>query len=367
MKQITILLFLAALIMQIHPRFPVTARAQQQAPAPVVAATVKKIELRSPVTFVGTVRPIMRSRVSSEIEGLVIDYPVEEGQYVKKGDVLSRFNTRPISIQLEEARASRKEAEARYELANKNYARFKDLHDRGVASLQQMQDAESEKNALKARIDQLQSRIEGYQYDLQRSALKAPFNGFISKEFTEVGQWINEGDPVVEIINIDQVDIVVDVPERYSGYIVTGTKPVIFIDALPGREFSGVVKSIIPQSDERARTFPVKVRVNNDKNILKSGMAARVGFNIGKKVDALMVPKDAIVLSSRGKMVFVVENGSVRPVPVQTSTAYKDLIQVNGDLVPGQLVVIRGNERLRPGQSVNITNKDELPENKKIQ
>jgi len=303
----------------------VGVRAQAPPPAPVVVSKVEEQKVQRPVTLVGAVQPNTRSVIASEIAGLVEKFPAEEGDYVKKGDLLLEFQTRTLEIALREARAAKREAQARFELANKNFARFRELHEKGISSVQQFQDAESEKQALGARISQLQAQIERHEYDLARSKVVAPFNGYITREYTEVGQWINEGGSVVELIDMDTVEISVDVPERYVNLVKLNEKVIMNFDALPDLAVEGRIGSIVPQADREARTFPVKVEVANNDHIIKSGMVARVSFLIGEPVNVKLVPKDAVVEFNKASMLFVVANGVANPVPVTRGIAYNNL------------------------------------------
>jgi multidrug efflux pump subunit AcrA (membrane-fusion protein) len=144
------------------------------------------------------------------------------------------------------------------------------------------------------------------------------------------------------------------------------------IPAIPGPPLSGVVAAIVPQADVQARTFPVKVRVKNtlseDGPVVKSGMYARVVLPTGSKQTAMLASKDALVLGGVQPVVFVVDaatdskQGKVRPVPVKIGFADGSMIQVSGDIQAGQLVVVQGNERLQPGQVVQIQRMQSEPE-----
>ena len=154
---------------------PFQSLAQAPPPAPVVVDKVQEETLQKPITLVGAVEPDKRSIIASEIEGLVEGLPGKEGTYVEKGDVIAKFNTRTIEIDLKEAQANKREAQARYQLANKNLSRFQELEAKGVASIQQLQDAEAEKSAWGARIAQFQAQVDGYKYDVEKSQIVAPF------------------------------------------------------------------------------------------------------------------------------------------------------------------------------------------------
>ena len=218
------------------------AFSQSPPPAPVFAVEVQETQVKTPVTFVGEVRPIRRSLVASEIAGLVDSFPVSEGKLVKKGEILAKFRTKSLEIDLAEARASKREAQARYNLADKNYRRFSELHEKGIASLQELQDAESEKNAFVARKAQLQAQIESNKYDIRRSIIRAPFRGYITKEHTEIGQWVNEGGPIVELVDISSLKIKVDVPERHISNISMNDSVELSFDALENKRIEGKAK-----------------------------------------------------------------------------------------------------------------------------
>ncbi len=344
---------------------PLQSLAQARPPAPVVVYKVQEKTLQKPVTLVGTVEPDKRSIIASEIEGLVESMPVNEGKFVNKGDVIAKFNTRTIEIDLNEAKANKREAQARYQLAKQNLVRFQELEKKGVASIQQLQDAESEKSALRARISQFQAQVDGLEYDIEKSNILAPFSGYVTEEYTEVGQWVEKGGPVVELIDIEVAEVNIDMPERYISKVKTGLKVNVIFDALPDLNLEGDITFLVPQADRETRTFPVKINLENKKGMIKSGMVARVSFPIGEPSTVKLVPKDAIVSQNNTNFIYVVNEGTAQPLPVSTGMAFEDKIQVIGPVQIGQLVVVKGNERLMPNQPVKILNK-EIEQNNKV-
>lgn len=344
------------LIQLVFILFSLTTLSYPQSPpeTPVITARVEYRQLRRPVTFVGSVVPFKSSVIASEVEGLVDNIPVSEGDYVKKGDVLAEFKTDTLELQLKEARSSKQEAMSRYTLAKNNLKRFIELHDKGIASIQELQDAESEKNAWGAKVSQLDSQINIHEYNLSVSSIKAPFNGYVVNKYTEVGQWVQEGGAVVELIKADRLKIIINLPESYVSKLDRNDKVLVKFDALPDMTVETVVDAIVPKADEQARTFPVRIVLQNENNLIKSGMVARASFLIGDEQPVTLVPKDAIVEFNKNKMVYVIEDNVAKPVPVTPGFAFKDMIQVTGPLSEGQQVVVRGNERLRPEQPVKI-------------
>lgn len=332
--------------------------AQGPPPAPVVVDQVQEQTIQKPVTLVGAVEPDKRSIIASEIEGLVESLPGTEGTFVNKGDVIAKFNTRSLQIDLNEAKANKREAQARYQLARKNLDRFQELEQKGVASTQQLQDAESEKSALNARIAQFQAKVEGLEYDIEQSNITAPFSGFVTKEYTEVGQWVQKGGPVVELIDISVAEIGIDMPERYISKVKKGLSVNVNFDSLPNKNIQGEITSLVPQADRESRTFPVKIKLDNEDGIIKSGMVARVSFPIGNPSTVKLVPKDAVVTQNNAHFIYIINEGAAQPLPVTTGIAFEDKIQVIAPVEPGQQVVVKGNERLMPNQAVKILNEN---------
>lgn len=341
-----------------------TASAFSQAPppTPVEVALVEEKVLNRPVSFVGNVVPFKRSVIASEVEGLVSNFPAYEGLFVKQGEVLVEFKTSTLELNLKEAKASKQEAASRYTLARNNLKRIQNLHDKGVASIQELQDAQSERNAWFARLTQLKSQIEQDEYDLGVSRIKAPFTGFVVAKHTEVGQWVEEGGQVLELIEIDKLKIVINIPENFVGKLKHEDRVIVNFDALPGNDFDAKVDAIVPQADRESRTFPIIIVLQNKDYLIKSGMVARASFLIGDEQPVKLVPKDAIIEFNKSKMVYVVNEGVAQPVPVSPGFAFEDMIQVSGELLKGQQVVIRGNERLRPNQPVKIINGSDSPQ-----
>ncbi len=206
----------------------------------------------------------------------------------------------------------------------------------------------------KALVQSRQAAVAYLEDKIARTAISAPFPGVVVKEHTEVGQWLSEGAPVVELLDLSAVDVTVPVPERYVAQIRLDDETALVFDALGGRSFKGRVVRVIPQADAESRTFPVKVRVANPRGDIRSGMFARVTFPVERGTRALVVPKDALVSRGPVELLYVVADGKVRQVAVKRGQSSKGWVAVEGPVEEGQLVVVRGNERLRDGMAVTI-------------
>lgn len=385
-------------------------------PSPVRVAPVQVRTILGGQTYVGTATPIRRSIIGSAVAGRIVEFVCNEGDYVKKGEVLAQILTGTIEIELaganaelevrqaelnesikafpaekEQATARSAAARARYEHAQSKLERVQALRKKASISDEAVDEASSAaleteatyrdaeaarhmifEGARQLKIEQLKAKVQAQQEvvrliedRLSKYTVKAYFDGYVTAEFTEVGHWIKDGEPVVEVAELDSMDVRVNVPEDHVVQLAKGNVVRVEIGALPGRPFTGAIEAIVPQADLRARTFPVLIRVANprtkDGHLLKGGMLARAVLPVGKQEQALLISKDAIVLGGKVPMVYAVDAdsstpgvGSVRPVPVELGVADGSDIQIRGQLKPGDLIVVEGNERLRPGQPVNF-------------
>ncbi len=396
-------LFLGALLLSWSR--PATTLAQRGRTAVVEVAAVQQQTIAQPVTFVATVEPSHRSQVASEIEGIVEQLYVEEGQHVTQGKPLLRLRQERLRITLkalqatasryrqelkelqngsrpevvEEARAAVEEAEAELARARRERGRQLGLSARGVTAVQSREDADTafevaQKRLLRVRkqyevvvqgprperIAQAEAQYRAAQaevarvkYDVDRSQVLAPFSGFVITKHTDLGEWLGQGDPVMTLIELSQAHITVPIPERYLPHVALGSSGLVQFDALPNMTTQGKVIRIIPQATA-SRTFPVTVEVANPQGHIKSGFFARVTLTVGEEQNALLVPKDAIVTQGPRQIVYAVRDQKATPVPVERRTFYQGFAVVTGPLKAGEHVVIRGNERLRPGQAVRI-------------
>lgn len=406
------------------------ARAQTQPPEAVAVVTIVQREVASGQMFIGGVYASRKSVVGSAVDGRMIDFFIEEGDRVQmvtegdppvvRGQPIAQLLTKTISIEIasakavaalkthalaeleagsrpeeiEQARAAFEAARAIKEYRESRYRRTKLLYEQGkTTSLEDLEESLSASLAAeqswlsakavhelavqgprKERIDQARAEAEAAREQvnlledrLSKFTIRAPFNGYIVAKRTEVGAWLTQGDPVVEVVQLDPIDVRVAVPEAYISQVHAGSEARIRLDSAPEAVIVGEVYRIIPQADDRSRTFPVIVRLTNPEergeHLLKAGMLARVVLGVGQRQAALMVPKDALVLNGPMSSVVIAQGGSAtmpstaRVVPVELGIAENDLIQLidrTGTLQAGQTVVVRGNERLRTGQPIQI-------------
>jgi RND family efflux transporter MFP subunit len=322
--------------------------------APVRVAPVVEDMVSDQVTLVGTTEAIARSMIAAEVSGSVIEFPVREGDFVRKGQVLARLRATDLALRLKAAEATREKVRSNLVFAEKELDRYTRLKGTDSIAESKYDKALDDYKSLKNELLRTEAEIELLRDDIQKKTVVAPFTGFVAEEHTQVGEWINVGGPVVTLLDLGQIRITVDVPERYAIQLSQDSPVRVVVTSLSNDTFSGKISAVLPQGDMNARTFPVRIELANADLKIRSGMESTATFNLGTKKKALLVPKDAIVTAGTNRIVFVVAGSVAQPIPVQVIGYYDGNVAVEGPLQPGAQVVIRGNERLMPGQPVQI-------------
>ena len=329
-------------------------KGKEPPPSPVQVAVVKTKTVSNQISLVGTTEAIAKSTVASEIAGLVEHFPIKEGDFVKKGGLLANLKETELRLRLKGAAAAKKRIQANLQNAEKELTRVSKLKETNSIAEKQYDTAFYTYRALSQELLQEESEIELLEYELKQQKVLAPFSGFVAKEHTQIGEWINKGGPVVTLLDLDKVQITVDVPERYSVLLAPRGNVNVSIKSVSNNSISGKIYSVLPQGNPDSRTFPVRIHIESPGHKIKSGMEAMVTFNLTTEKKALLVPKDAVVTAGNNRLVFMVNDDKAIPVPVKIIGYYDGDVAVEGNLNPGIQVVIRGNERLRPGQAVVV-------------
>lgn len=328
-----------------------TVFAQESPPMLVVTSDAKSGMIADKTEFVGTVYYRVVSEVAGEVRGKVDAVMFDEAGRVKKGEALVALDAELLKKSIQSTRASYEEALAGLEKATLDYGRIEALHRQGLVSEQAYDDGRLKRAGAEKKAASLKAVLEGSEAELGKKTIRAPFDGVVLKRNVEKGEWLDEGAPVATVAYIDEVDVVVNVPEEVMRAVKTGMEVEV---RAAGREFMGRVVAVVPGGDVKTRTFPVKIRIRNDGSFA-GGMDARVSLPRGGKVGAVVVPRDALVSKFGSTVVFVAEGGKARMVPVQVVGYSGSIAGVRGDgIKEGMKVVVKGNERLNDGQPVNI-------------
>ncbi len=322
-------------------------------PAQVVVSEVGSGMIAPESEFIGSVYYQEVSDVASEVNGVVEEVKFEEGQRVKKGHVLVKLSSDLLNKTLQATSASYEQVLSDLEKAKLDLKRAENLYRNELLSEQSYDEQRFTVNGLEKKSASLRADVERLEVELQKKTIKAPFGGVVIKKYVERGEWLFQGASVATIAKDDVVHIVAEVPEGIIRYIAQGMN----IKVRTGLgEITGKVFAIVPRGDISTRTIPVKIRAKNILSLLE-GMEAQVSLPTGEKKKTFTVNRDAVITVFGNTVVFAVIDSKAKMIPVNV-VGYKNMtagVYTEG-LEEGMKVVVKGNERLRDGQAVNIIN-----------
>ena len=326
----------------------------QGPPATPVRHTEARLhQVKGSLALTGSVESRRISVVASEVEGIVEQLVAREGDRVDKGQPLVKLRPTNVELRLQAIRGQLQEAVARQSLARTSLDRSRGLFKEQIISQQQLDDAASEFEAWQGRVSQLEAEVARLEDDLDRTVVRAPFYGIVVRELVAEGEWLGAGGAVTELLDYRDLEVTVNVPESSFAGLSIGSPAQVVISSLGNLEVPGQVRAVVPRADSRARTFPVKIAIDNAEGQIAVGMLARVHLSIGESRETVIVPKDAIVEQGRQKVVFrIQDDGTVERLSVEIGSATGAWVGITGDLAVGDRIVTRGNERVFPGQAV---------------
>ncbi len=340
-------------------------RAQGYGPRAVEVMSVVEREVAPTIQLVGTVRPQCSVTVASEIAGVVERLPADEGMFVKKGTSLCSLRDAPLRFALAESESSVNELEAALGAAGSDLSKAQFEHDRTERLFKLDRSSEKERSDTIADLESAKARQRQAEWALAaakavaslradrlaRASIAAPFDGYIVAKLTERGAWVDSGGDVVELVDLSTVRVRVNVPEAFVNFCRVGELAMVEVES----QTKGYVRSIsrvIPRADERARTFPIDIDVENPDALLKAGMFVRASVPSGARGRQLLAHKNAVVMRGPSPTVFVVrstEKGqTAEEIKVKVEFEVHDHVALSAaNLAAGDVVVVRGNEFLR--------------------
>jgi RND family efflux transporter MFP subunit len=327
--------------------------------------------------------------VAAETAGRVVSAPVERGTPVVQGAELVRLSSTETDAQLKEAEANAAQLEARLglttggtfdvnavpevqnakagaDLAQAEFARIKSLLDQRVVSQSEYdqrrtqaeaarQQYDAAKNGASQQFQMLQAaraRVALARKAVADTVVRAPFSGSVAQRLVAVGDYVNRGTKVAVVVRVNPLRVQLTIPEQFISAVRVG-QPVNFeVDAYPGRQFTGTIKYVSPslQADQRALT--IEAIVPNPNGMLKPGLFATARIERAERTSAVLVPKQAVQITSGTSRVFVVAGDHVEDRIVTTGDTVGELIEVTTGLKSGERVATKNVGQLADGTKV---------------
>ena len=326
------------------------AQAQDQAPpAPVAVARVTEGNLNATITATGTVVSRNDARLAAEVTGR-LDWVAEPGTRVARGAPLARVDSRTLELQLREDEAQLARLGANVDLLNTQLARLNAL-PAGTVSQSQIDEAAARHAMSKQELEQARAARDRTQHLIGRAVIRAPFPGHVVERMRQLGEFVSAGGEVLRLMDTSNVEVVARAPVAEAAHLAVGQKVIVRGDA---KQAESRIRAIVPVGDERSRLLEVRVGLADGGWTI--GSAVRVDLPAARVASSLVVPRDAVIVRADGAHVFRIAKGDIAErVVVRLGNGSSDRVEVEGGLVAGDRVIVRGGERLRAGQAVTIS------------
>ena len=339
----------------------------QGGPTRVGVATVDKVQIADTRPVIGQLVAAVEAKIATRTAGIVDAVAVEIGEVVAKDQVIATLDRGQLDLErstavaeVEVAKAGLTVAEAEAKRAQLGFERQAALRSSGAFSRSRFEDLEQDaaraRGALgraRAQLQQAQAKLAEVDYRLRHAEIRAPFHGVVIARQAQPGAYTPVGSQVVTLLDTDRLEIEADVPVELIAGLAPGVQiPAVFSD---NSKLKATVRAVVPVQDVSTRTRPVRFSLdlaNLERSLLARGKSVTLQVPASAPRSALAVPKDALVQNGTGWMVYAVVEGQAQPRPVDLGQPVAERIEITRGLSEGDVVVVRGNERLRPGQKV---------------
>ncbi len=322
-------------------------------PARVMVGKVVQEEVAPTQSITGVLYYERVSDVSTEVAGLVDEVTVHLGDRVKKGDVMVHLNTELLDKEIALTRARIAQVELRITNTEKNYNRLAALYEHSGVSEKDFddahyafQDARMEKQAMEESLGRLLLQHG-------RSVIKAPFDGVVLSKDVDRGAWVQQGKQLVSLGATADLFVRAPIGEEMLRYILPGSQVNLVVNAF-GTATTGTIAGIDPIADVKTKNVFVKIRIE-PIDLIAENMSAKVDLPSGDKKTLAVFSRAGLIKFQGKDFIYTVKEGKAAILPVNIVAYLGEKVAVdNPYIVPGMVVVVEGNERLRPDQPVTV-------------
>jgi membrane fusion protein, multidrug efflux system len=314
-------------------------------PVTVEVGKVERMTLTDDALAVGSLRSRQGVMLRPEVSGRIARLGFQDGQRVRRGQLLVQLDDTLQQAQL-------KQAEAQAGIARTNLQRSRELLAQSFVSQSSV-----DQNAAALQVAEAQVALA--QAQLSRMRVTAPFDGLAGIRKVELGDYVKDGADLVNIEDVSSMSVDFSLPERYLARVRTGQPVEVTLDALPGQKFNGRVEALDSSVDANGRALLVRAMVENPGALLKAGMFARPRVVFAVRENALVVPEEALVPLGARQVLFTVIDGEggkkvSRRVDAQVGMRLPGKVELLGGVAAGDVVVTAGQARLLRGDALPV-------------
>lgn len=324
-----------------------------QEPAVVVEVAKANVLRVAPRRWVpGSVVSRNDARLATSAAGR-LDYVAEVGTRVRVGERIAKLEDQAVRLRVEDAKAEVARIEAQRSMSERQLQRVEKLANSSISQTQ-LDEVRSQLAVLTAQLQQAQVRQRSAQHDLEQTELRAPFPGVVTERLAQRGEYVATGAAIARLVDTVRLEVRAQGPLPLVGMVRSEM-------SLPvkagGKQFQANVRTVVPVGEERSRQFELRLTLPN--SALTVGTPIELGLPEREATDALVVPRDAIVLRQDGNYLMRVRSdGTAERVAIATDASDGDLVTIRGAVSAGDTVVVRGIERLQNGQRVTVITRE---------
>ena len=303
----------------------------------VEVAKIAAVDFSDEASAVGNLKSNESVVMRPETAGRIAAVNFKDGAIVSKGAVLVTLDAAVQEAELQQARAN-------LALAQSNHKRNQELLEKKFVTAQALDNSAATLKVQEAAVQLAEAKVG-------RMRIKAPFNGMVGLRNVSVGDYVKEGQDLINIEDIGTLRVDFKLPETYLGRVVKGQIVEVSTDALPGEQFKAVLDAVDPMVDQNGRAISSRARLDNANGRLRPGMFVRVRLLFGERKNVLMAPEQAIVPGAQ-PTVFKVVDGKAVATKVKLGVRRAAQVEITEGLAAGDVVVTAGQLKLRDGAPV---------------
>ncbi len=329
---------------------------------PVATAPVFAIDLEDRIEATGELLAPQHAEIASEISGRITQIVLDEGAAAEVGASVLEIDPERRQLELVTMRAGLFEAQTALVNQRRATERVRELHRRTVASESDLEQAETQLRLADSRLSAAGARVGVAERALADASVRAPFSGLVAQRFVSVGEFVQPGTKLFELVSLDPIEVEFRLAEVDSSRVAVGQQVAVRVAPYPDEVFEAHVTVISPMIDARTRTLRVKAALENQEGRLRPGLFARADLGVSRRSGVLMIPEEAILQRSDGSVVFrMVGEDRVQRQVVELGVFRNGQVEVVSGLDARDHIVTRGHTSLVDGSTVMVRNIDGSP------
>ncbi len=331
---------------------PAAARVMELAAVDIATVTSGPLETIVPLS--GTLRPLNQTLLKSKVAGELRELPMREGESVRKGQVVARFDEVELRARVAEKRANVEATRAQLDLARKTWSMNADLLSKGFISQNAADNVANTVQVGEATLASAQAQLDLVQRALADAVVRAPMDGVVAERFAQPGEKLPVDSKLLSIVDVTRMELEAEVPSSDIAFVKPGQPVEFSIEGIAGKPFQGRIERINPSADERSRAVKVYVVLPNPGRELRGGMFAKGSLRLASEVQTTLMALSALREERGEPVVYRLDGDAVirQSVSIGLRDTGRGVVQIVSGLEPGMRVLNANLGNVRPGDRV---------------